>query len=146
LGAPSILDTTPLPGASYSGTLSSHIIALIRMQAEFLTAHLVTPDGQVKNSYDLLRGAADSSPTTLEAETAAIRGLLEAYLATSDSRYRQLADTIYTDLQQRFWQSELRLFRTVAGEDSLFTYTPIRFGLLQGALRQYYKLVASQPG
>ena len=25
-------------------------------------------------------------------------------------------------------------------------YTPLRFGMLQGALRQYYKLVASGPG
>ena len=103
-------------------------------------------NGAVVNGFDLVTNGPDTSPTTLESETAALRGLLEAYLATSDSRYRTLAISIYGDLQQRFWMDDLRCFRTTVDNDDLMQYTQILFGLLEGALRQYYKLVASDPG
>jgi hypothetical protein len=41
---------------------------------------------------------------------------------------------------------DVRCFRTTIGQDNPVQFTPIRFGLLSGALRQYYKLVASNPG
>jgi hypothetical protein len=53
---------------------------------------------------------------------------------------------VYADLGARFWMEDLRLYRTTAGQDDLMAYTPLRFGMLQGALRQYYKLVAGGPG
>jgi hypothetical protein len=146
IGAPSALDSAALTGASYTGTLANHIIDLIRMQATFLTTNLVSSSGQVANSYDLAKGAADTSPTDLAAEMAAIRGLLEAYLVTSDASYRQAAQAVYADLLQRFWLDDLQIFMTTAGVKDKMAYTPIRFGLLTGGLRQYYKLVASQPG
>src|SRR5262249_24518432 len=84
LGVPSQLDATPTTGKTYSGTLSAHIIALIRLQADFLAQKLVKASGAVANGYDLAANAPDAAATTLETETAAIRGLLDAYLATSD--------------------------------------------------------------
>ncbi len=146
LGAPSALDGVPLTGATYTGNLSAHIIDLIRMQATFLATKLVNAQGQVANGFDLAAGAADPSPTTLESETAALRALLDAYLATSDSSYRQLAILVYADLVQRFWLTDLQVFATTAGNSTMMAYTPIRFGLVTGALRQYWKLVASAPG
>jgi hypothetical protein len=146
LGAPGALDGTALSGAPFTGGLSAHLIALIRLQADFLAAKLVGADGKVANGYDLAADAADASATDLAAETAALRGLLEAYLATSDTRYRQLAILVYADLGRRFWVDDLRVFATTAGETARFEYTPIRFGLTTGSLRQYWKLVASQPG
>jgi hypothetical protein len=145
-GRPSALDASPLGGAPYAGPLGAHLLDLIRMEADFLAGTLTSDSGLVANSYDLARGAADPAAATLESQTAAIRGLLEAYLATSDVSYRQRASTIYADLVQRFWIVDARIFATAAGEGATFAYTPIRFGLLSGALRQYHKLVASQPG
>jgi hypothetical protein len=144
-GSPAALDLAPLSGASYDGTLESHIITLIAAEADFLSAKLIGPSGAVANGYDLEAQAPDPSPTTLEAETGAIRALLDAYLATSNQSYRELATLVYADLQSRFWMSTPRLFRTTAGVDDLMQYTPIRFGLLTGSLRQYYKLVANEP-
>jgi hypothetical protein len=146
LGAPSQLDATPTTGKTYTGTLSSHIIALIRLQADFLAQKLVKSSGAVANGYDLTANAPDAAATTLESETAAIRGLLDAYLATSDTSYRQVATAVYADLVQRFWVADLKLFETTAGNATTFEYSPLRFGIWSGALRQYYKLVASQPG
>jgi hypothetical protein len=143
LGVPSALDAAPLTGASYSGTLAAHIITLIGNEADFLANKLIDANGAVANSYDLSTGTPDSSPTDLAAEAAAIRGLLDAYLATSNGTYRTRATQVYADLQKRFWMSDIMAFRTTVGQDNLMQYTPARHGFLQGALRQYYKLVAS---
>jgi hypothetical protein len=144
-GAAAALDSAPLTGASYNGTLQSHLITLIGNEADFLATNLVSATGSVANSYDLALGRIDSMPTGLEAEAGAIRGLLEAYLATSNQKYRDAAINIYGDLQTRFWMSDVLCFRTTAGVDDPMQYTPIRFGLLEAGLRQYYKLVASDP-
>jgi hypothetical protein len=145
LGAPSALDAAPLPDAGYPGTLAGHLIDLIAAQADFLSTQLIDANGTVSNGYDLAAQALDPGPTVLESETGAIRALLEAYLATSNVAYRNQATTVYADLQQRFWMPDVRCFRTTQGVDSPMQFTPIRFGLLSGALRQYYKLVASDP-
>jgi hypothetical protein len=144
-GAPAALDGVSLSGASYTGTLQAHIIALITSEADFLANTLVAADGSVANSYDLGTNTADATATGLEAEAAAIRGLLDAYLATSDQKYRDTATQVYADLQKRFWMTDVLCFRTTAGVDNPMQFTPIRFGLLEAALRQYYKLVASAP-
>jgi hypothetical protein len=144
-GVPAALDTAQLTGASYTGTLENRITSLIEAQANFLSTKLISSSGAVANSYDLSAGAPDPSATTLESEAGAIRALLDAYLATSNYAYRDLATLVYADLQNRFWMSTPRVFRTTAGVDDLMQYTPLRFGLLTGALRQYYKLVASGP-
>ena len=145
LGAPAALDAAPLSGASYTGTLQSHITTLIAAEADFLVAHLIDVSGAVANGYDVGNQMADASPTTLESEAAAIRGLLDAYLATSDASYRTSAIAVYADLQARFWMGDIRSFRTEAGQDASMQFTPARVGALSGALRQYYKLVANTP-
>ncbi len=144
LGGSSALDGTPLGGATYSGTLSNHVFQLIALEANFLASRLISSSGAVANGYDVAAGSPDPSPTDLASETAAIRGLLEAYLATSDENYRLQAVAVYQDLEDRFWMSDVMAYRTTAGMDDPLEYTPTRFGMLHGALRQYYKLVASQ--
>jgi hypothetical protein len=146
LQTPGALDSALLTAAPYSGTLQSHIIALIQNQAQFLSNQLISPSGAVANGYNLATNQADTGPTVLEAEAGAIRALLDAYLATNNESYRTQAATVYADLEQRFWMDDVQAYRTTAGIDDPMQYTPIRYGLLQGALRQYYKLVASQPG
>ena len=145
-GAPSALDSTALTGASYTGTLQAHLIALITAQADFLMNKLISSTGAVANSYDLTAAAADSSPSDLAAEAAAIRGLLDACLATSQQKYCDAAVPVYADLLSRFWMTDVLAFRTTATVDDPMQYTPIRFALLEAALRQYYKLEASKPG
>jgi hypothetical protein len=143
VGLPSALDGAPAGGAQ---PLPARVLALITAQADFLAARLVNSDGSVANGYDLAAGTPDASPTAIESEASAIRGLLDAYLATSDERYRQTAVRVYADLERRFWMSDVRTFRTVAGVDDKIVWNPIRFGTLSGALRQLWKLWAGRPG
>ncbi|MGZ3439213.1 MAG: hypothetical protein ACXVDD_06845, partial [Polyangia bacterium] len=143
-GAPTVLDPVKLDGAS--APLAARTLALITAQADFLADKLADANGAVANSYDVAAGTRDTTPTRLESEAAVIRALLDAYLATSNERYRQAAMRIYGDLERRFWMLDVRAFRTVAGESNRIVWTPLAHGTLQGALRQYWKLVARRPG
>jgi hypothetical protein len=141
---PTALDAAPLAGAP--APLGVRMLQLIGAEADFIASNLVAADGSVANSYDLDAGAADPSPTRIGSQAAAIRGLLDAYLATSDDRYRQVAAHAYQNLIDRFWMADVRAFRTTAGVDDPMTWTPIDYGPLSGALRQYWKLILSRPG
>src|SRR5262249_42480295 len=122
-GAAGALDSASLSGASYSGTLQSHITTLITAQADFLVSKLIDANGAVANSYHLVAGTTDGRAALLESEAGAGRGLPEAYLATSQQKYRDSAMTVYADLQQRFWMDDVRCFRTTAGVDDPMDYT-----------------------
>ena len=145
-GVPSALDLTSIAGATYDTTLVERVRRLITREADFLADRLLDEHGLAATGYDLGAGAALQGAPTLEAQAAAIRGLLEAHLATSDERYRQRAREAFAALERHFWMSDVRLYRTTAGESMTMVYTPRQFALIQGALRQYYKLVASRPG
>jgi len=146
VGAPIPLDQTKLDGAPFTGSLGARALALIKAQGDFLADKLVDADGLAANGWDLAGGKADATPTTLEAQAGAIRGLLEAYLATSNEHYRQRASEAYAVLDKQFWMGDVHLYRTTLGESSKMTYTPRGFGALHGALRQLWKLVANRPG
>ncbi len=143
-GAPTALDGVKLDGAA--APLPARALALIGAEADFLADKLTDANGAVANSYDVATGMRDPTPTRLESEAAVIRALLDAYLATSNERYRQAATLIYSDLERRFWMNDVRAFRTVAGESNRIVWTPLAHGTLQGALRQFWKLVARRPG
>jgi len=143
-GIPTVLDTTKLDGAT--DTLKGRTLALITAEADFLANKLTDADGAVANSYDVSSGMRDPTPTRIESEASVIRALLDAYLATSNEKYRQAATLIYDDLDRRFWMPDVRAFRTVDGESNRIVWTPVAHGTLQGALRQYWKLVARRPG
>ena len=146
IGAPIPLDQTKLAGAPFSGTLGSRVIDLITAQGDFLAGKLLDADGLAANGWDLATDKADPKPTTLEAQSAAIRGLLEAYLATSNSHYRERAAQAYDVLEKRFWMADVHLYQTTLGEKSTMKYTPLAFGVTHGALRQFWKEVANVPG
>jgi hypothetical protein len=146
VGAPTPLDQTKLAGAPFSGTLSDRVLEIVKAQADFLADKLVDAEGLAANGWDLAADEADGKPTTLEAQSGAIRGLLEAYLATSNVHYRERAVAAYLVLEKRFWMSDVHLYRTTLGESSTMKYTPVGFGATHGALRQLWKLVGNAPG
>ena len=146
VGTPIPLDQTKLGGAPFTGSLGGRVLDLITAQGDFLADKLLDADGLAANGWDLAAGKADATPTTLESQASAIRGLLEAYLATSSQHYRLRAIQAYEVLEKQFWMSDVHLYRSTLGESSKMVYTPRDFGALHGALRQYWKLVASGPG
>lgn len=144
----SALDGTSLLGipGGVGVSLATRLQTIIKVQADFLSNKLVAADGLAKNGYALDTATPQNAPTTLEAQAAAVRGLLEAYLATNQSIYRDRAEAAYAVLEQRFYDPVLRIYRTRLGDDYTFVFTPVRFATLQAALRQMYVLVGSRPG
>jgi hypothetical protein len=141
---PSLLDSFPaLDGMTYAARLDQLIASLSAVFFDDLT----TVDGHAYGAWDLAKKAPADDGTTLDAHTAAIRGLLVAFLATGDTKYRDRAASVFARLDAAFYDPNARIYRTTAGDtSSTVVFTARRFGLLQGALRDTYELVAAQPG
>jgi hypothetical protein len=140
------LDGAPLRSAPEGHTVAQRLTTLLRAHAELLLGQLTTPQGDARRGYDLAARRALPEEGDLDAHTAALRGLLEAFLATGDARYRDRAEAVFQRLEALFWDPSARLYRPARAADTPVVYTPVRFGLLQGSLREFFKLVASRPG
>jgi hypothetical protein len=143
-GIPCPLDAFPLKDdVSYSQRLDQLINAL----AGVLYDKLTRADGHAYAAWNLAKAEPVGQATDLDAHTAAIRGLLVAYLATGATKYRDRALRVFTRLESAFYDPSARVYRALAGDRSAqVTFTPRRFGLLQAALRDTYELVATLPG
>jgi hypothetical protein len=143
-GVPTPLDRLPpLGGASFGARLDQLIGALARAFYERFTG----PDGAAYAALDVTTGAPVGGVDSLDAHAAAIRGLLVAYLATGATKYRDRAGAVLARLESAFYDPTARVYRATAGDRGpTVTFTPRRFGLLQGALRDGYELIATHPG
>lgn len=140
------LDGTSFRGAPDNATLPARLTALLHAQAEALYTQITTADGNARPGYDVMTRAPTAPEGDLDAHTAAIRGLLEAFLATGESRYRDRAEAVYRRMEAVFYSPRARLWRASRDASAEVVFTPLRFGMLQGALRELYKLVAVAPG
>jgi hypothetical protein len=142
----SALDGTSMTGIPGGVTLSTRIQQIIKAQADFLSSKLVGPDGVAYNAYLLDKNQPAAETLLIEAQAAAVRGLLEAYLSTSQTTYRDRAQAAYAVLEQRFYDPALRVYQTSLGDGNTFVFTPVRFATLQAALREMYVLVGARAG
>jgi hypothetical protein len=143
-GAPCPLDAF---GAVDGVAFGARLDALIDSLSSVFYDQLTTADGHAYAGWSLTSRAPTDAGTSLDAHAAAIRGLLVAYLATGQTRYRDRATSVFQRLESAFYDPNARLFRTTAGDtSSTVTYTPRRFGILEGALRDTYELIAVLPG
>jgi hypothetical protein len=151
-GIPTPLDRFPaVDGVPFARRLDQLITGL----ASTFYDKLTTADGRAFAGWSITGGAGDSGSgggvvdtgDSLDAHTAAIRGLLIAYLATGAVKYRDRAASVLARLESAFYDPSARVYRATAGDRGPeVTFTPRRFGLLQGALRDSYELVAALPG
>ena len=144
VGIPSPLDTfSTLDGVAFGPRLDQ----LIHQLSSVFVSQLTTDDGVAYAGWSLSSGKPTDSGVSLDAHTAAIRGLLVAYLATGDTGYRDRASNVFSRLEAHFYDASARIYRPMAGDRSTqVTFTPRRFGLLQAALRDTYELIALLPG
>jgi hypothetical protein len=145
-GVPSPLDTfATVRGVPFGARLD----AMTGSLASVFYDELTVADGHAFGGWDLTRKApaAGDTGTSLDAHSAAIRGLLVAFLATGETKYRDRALAVFNRLESAFYDPSARVYRTTAGDrSSTVTFTPRRFGVLQGALRDTYELIATLPG
>lgn len=113
------------------GTIANDIVSA---QANFIINNLYDGSGRFYNSYTIGSGA-DNSSTTVETQSAAIRGLLSAYQLTNNANYLTTAQNGYNYLISHFYVPQANAFRTTDGSDQA-VYTPLNFAALSGALRE----------
>jgi hypothetical protein len=130
-------------GMAFGAKLDAMIASLSSVFYDKLTV----ADGHAFGGWDLAQSAPTDLGTNLDAHTAAIRGLLVAYLATGTTAYRDRALAVFQRLDGVFYDPSARIYRPTQGDtSSSVTFTPRRFGILQGALRDTYELIALLPG
>jgi hypothetical protein len=128
-------------------TFGARLDALIDALANFFYDDLSADDGHAFASWNVAGGAATDSGTQLDAHTAAVRGLLTAYLATGATKFRDRALAVFRRIEGAFYDASARVYRASANDRSAtVTFTPRRFGLLQASLRDTYELIALLPG
>jgi hypothetical protein len=141
-----VLDGFPLAAAGSDQTFSQRVRTRLRAQGALLLDHLTTADGRAFAGWNVSTNAPVSDDDTLDAHTAAIRGLFATYLATGDVKYRTRAMAVFGRLEAVFYDADARVFSATPAPVDTVVYTPLRFALLQSTLRDVYELVASRPG
>jgi hypothetical protein len=139
------LDAFPLNGAT-GVTFGARVQDLLKKQGALLLDSLTDATGRAYAGWDVSKQAHTSEDDTLDAHTAAIRGLFAAYLATGDVSYEARARAVYARLDSVFYDAAARVYSATPAPAASVEYTPLRFALLQSALRDMYELVASRPG
>jgi hypothetical protein len=146
-----ILNAVPIHPPGTQGvsppSFSARARDLLIAQAQFVRDTLTAPDGSVRNGATLVNGqwSPMADATTLEAQSAALRVLVEAWLLTQDTSYQDRGRAVARALLSAFWSDPARMFRwqastpdgAAAADDVVMT--PERFGWLQQALRETYK-------
>jgi hypothetical protein len=144
------LDGFPLGAPDPSVTFGARLAQLIASNGALLYDHLTDDSGHASAGWDIAAGApvavADGVDDTLDAHAAAIRGLFAVFLATGDTRYRDRAIAVFDRMDATFWDPDARIYTTSPAPMTDVEYTPLRFALVQSALRDMYELVATRPG
>ncbi|CAN5614807.1 hypothetical protein BH11MYX1_BH11MYX1_46240 [soil metagenome] len=141
------LDAFPLGlPSSPAMTFSERLEQILRRHAELLYAKLTEPSGRAWSGWDVATGTPVDASDTLDAHAAAVRGLFAAYLATGDTKYRARAIAVFDRMDAVFFDREARIYTTAPAPVDRVEYTPLRFALVQSALRDVYMLVARRPG
>ncbi|HEY8073968.1 MAG TPA: hypothetical protein VIF62_07660, partial [Labilithrix sp.] len=139
--AQGILNTIPIhPPSGGTPAFSSHVRDVFVKNAVFVRDVLTKSDGTVANGFTF-GGAVTSDATTLDAQSAAIRALTEAFLLTGDESFRERARACVRRLDRDFWSPPARMYRELAHGPDVNTMTPSRFGWLQSALRETDKVL-----
>ncbi len=142
---------TPLDAPQLAQTGMTTVTALLDTNltalASFFYDTLTDDSGHAWAGWDVSKHAPTSTQDLLDSHTAAVRGLLQAYLSTGDTKYRDRALAVFERVESTFWDPVARLYRTQAGDTgSTVTYTPVRFALAQAMLRDTYELIGAVDG
>ena len=127
-------------------TFSAHAKAMLRKHGDLLYDNLTDVTGRASSGWDTSTKTVIDQSDTLDAHTAAIRGLFATYLATGDTKYRVRALAVFDRMNATFYDSGARIYAATPPPVDSVEYTPMRFALLQSALRDVYELVATRPG
>jgi len=111
-------------------------LMMIKAQADFILQNLIAKNGLVYEGLILEAGVAKqvNTTTSLDAQFSSIRGLVAAFLATDDVRYKQAARSIYMSVDKHMFDSSIN---TWAEQPGIATeHTPYTAAAISGGLRE----------
>jgi hypothetical protein len=127
-------------------TFTGRMSQILRNEAGLLYNNLTDATGKAYAGWDVSLNAPTDMSDSLDAHTAAIRGLFAAYLATGDVKYETRAIAVFDRMQSVFYDPAARIYGATPAPVTDVEMTPLRFALLQSSLRDMYELVAIRPG
>jgi hypothetical protein len=121
--------------------------ARIHAHAEALYERLTTDEGVVRTRWDF-SDQPRTEPTRIEHELSATRGLLEAFLATGEVRYRDRALRVWQRIERDRWDDSLGIYRTSASREDRddLRWTAWQWAHYTSAAREVFKLIGARPG
>jgi hypothetical protein len=135
----------PPAGAGDAGaaaSFSQRVRSVFTTNASFFLDVLTHADGSVVNGVTLANGVATplTTPATLQAQTSALRALIESFLLTGDATYEARAQAVARHLiGPAFYSAPARMYRGTEGGTDEVDMTPEMFAFLQSSLRETYK-------
>ncbi len=109
-------------------------LSMIKAQADFILKQLVNDKGLVADGLTLGKTLKIASDTSLETQFATIRGLVAAFLATNDEKYKQAARKIYLSVEKHMFDKKIDTWATVPGKATI--HTPYTEAAISGGLRE----------
>lgn len=120
-----------------------------RAHAELLFERLTSEDGTVRTRWNFSDETTPTAElTSIEHELAAARGLLEAFLATGEVRFRERALRVWHRIERERWDEQLGMYRTGTSRDDRddLRWSAMQWAHYTGAAREVFKLIGSRPG
>ena len=106
----------------------------IETQANYILSNFIDANGGYYNSYTIGTGAS-TSPKTIAANAAIIRGLYAAYNHTSDINFLNAANTAYNFMINNYYSPTDMAYSTTLGDINA-VYTPWNMAFFAGATRE----------
>ncbi|MGF1721193.1 hypothetical protein L4D20_14235 [Vibrio kyushuensis] len=109
-------------------------LSMITAQADFIINSLVSKNGLVVDGAQLGKGVKIQKGQSLDAQFAAIRGLVAAFLATEDVKYKQAARSIYLAVEKNMFDAKINTWAAKPGKATV--HTPYTAAAISGGLRE----------
>jgi len=123
-------------------------LTMIKAQADFIIDNLVAKNGLVNDG--LVLGAlldktqAVDQKQSLDAQFAAIRGLVSAFLATNNVRYKEAARNIYLAVEADMFDKSINTWAANPGKPTI--HTPYTAAAISGGLREIILHLKNEEG
>lgn len=114
---------------------------MLKAQADFILENLQAANGSVKSS-NAMSDVGGSQLPSLEAQSFAMRGLLDAYKVVKNPVYQDAAKNIFAYMNTHLWDEKTGICRTYETATHNI-YTPLTLGATLGGLREQL-LLATQ--
>jgi len=117
-------------------------LTMIKAQADFIVDNLVAKNGLVNDGLTL--GQAVKHGQSLDTQFATIRGLVSAFLATKDVRYKQAARSIYLAIEKHMFDKGINTWAEQPGQATI--HTPYTAAAISGGLREVMLHLKNEEG